>query len=428
LISEKVTLESDFWSKVYTWSSNYTFACILDGNNYKIPFGKAFKKIAAFGNHELIWPENQFFSSFPAAQKGKEVFGFLGYDLKNEIEPLSSKNLDFLQFPNACFFEAEIIIEEKEGKIEITAQHPQLIFQQILQSKPFLSAPLTGILFSKTIHKNEYIGGVETIQDLIREGLVYELNFCQFFETPQSFCGLSAFVQLKESIPMPFSAWFKGNGFEIASASPERFLRKDGSKLLSQPMKGTAKRGKTAVEDLAQREALFTSEKELAENLMIVDLVRNDLARVSNPGTTKVDELFGIYPFPTVFQMVSTVSSELKNSNTYIDALLSAFPMGSMTGAPKIEVMKQLEDLEARKRGAFSGALGYITATEGFDFNVLIRSLFINHNTKRAGFAVGSAITIDSNAEQEWLECQIKVAGILRIFGLEWEGMLDVNN
>ena len=222
---------------------------------------------------------------------------------------------------------------------------------------------------------------------------------------------------------MPFSGWFKAHEFEITCASPERFLRKDGSKLLSQPMKGTAKRGKTEEEDLANRQELLTSEKERAENLMIVDLVRNDLAKVSEPGSTKVDELFGIYPFPTVFQMVSTVSSELKDGNTFVDALLSAFPMGSMTGAPKIEVMKQVDKLEARKRGAFSGALGYVKANEDFDFNVLIRSLFINHNTNRAGFAVGSAITIDSDAEEEWLECSNKVTGILKVFGLEWEGL-----
>ena len=423
MTSENFPIESDFWSRVYSWSSNYAFACVLDGNEHEIPFGNAFKKIAAFGTNELKWDENQFFSSIAEIQKGKNIFGYLGYDLKNEIEPLCSNNPDFLGFPNAFFFEADIIIEEKEGQIEIIGKDPQCIFQDILLSKPFSPVVFNGISFSKTIHKSEYMVAIETIKDLISNGMVYEVNFCQFFETAQSFCGLSAFVQLKEILPMPFSGWFKGNEFEIASASPERFLRKDGLKLLSQPMKGTAKRGKNEEEDFAQRQALLASEKERAENLMIVDLVRNDLAKVSKPGSTKVDELFGIYPFPTVFQMVSTVSSTLKKENTWVDALLSTFPMGSMTGAPKIEVMNQLDKLEVRKRGAFSGALGYVNANEDFDFNVLIRSLFVNHKTKRAGFAVGSAITIDSDPEEEWMECRNKVAGILKIFDLVWEEM-----
>ena len=423
MTSENFPVEPDFWFKVYSWSFGHAFACILDGNEYEIPFGGTFKKIAAFGSSELKWAENNFFANFPSTQKGKNVFGYLGYDLKNETERLISDNIDFLEFPNAIFFEAEIIIEEKASQIEITGDNPQNILQEILSATPFSARSLKEISFIKTIHKSEYVKAVETIQGLIREGSVYEINFCQFFEAHQSFCGLSAFVELKETMPMPFSGWFKANEFEIASASPERFLKKDGSKLVSQPMKGTAKRGKNETEDMAQKHFLVNSEKERAENLMIVDLVRNDLAKVSKPGSTKVDELFGIYPFPTVFQMVSTVSSELKDDNTWADALLSAFPMGSMTGAPKIEVLKQLEMLETRKRGPFSGALGYITAREDFDFNVLIRSVFINHKTNKAGFAVGSAITIDSDAEEEWTECSNKVAGILNIFGLEWNLM-----
>ncbi len=421
MISKKFPIEPDFWYRVYTWSSQHNFACILDGNRHEIPFGNAFGKIAAFGKTELEWTEDQFFDSFSQNQIGKNIFGYLGYDLKNEIEPISSKGIDYLKFPDAIFFEADVILEEKDGHIEIKGNNPFQIFNEIQSTKPFSPESLSGISFSKTINQSHYFEAIETIKDLISNGMVYELNYCQFFESAQEFCGLSAFVQLKESLPMPFSGWFKGNEFEIASASPERFLKKTGPKLLSQPMKGTAKRGKTAEEDQAQKLGLLASEKERAENLMIVDLVRNDLAKVSKPGSTKVEELFGIYPFPTVFQMVSTVSSYLKDENNWVDALISAFPMGSMTGAPKIEVMKKIEGLEARKRGAFSGALGYVTKDQDFDFNVLIRTLFINHKLKRSGFAVGSAITIDSNPEEEWLECRNKVAGILKIFDLNWE-------
>ncbi len=421
MISKKFPIEPDFWLRVYSWSSNYNFACILDGNGHDIPFGQAFGKIAAFGKREHEWKEGEFFDCFAENQKGTSIFGYLGYDLKNEIEPLSSSRIDNLKFPNAIFFEADVILEEKDGHFEIKGDNPDKILNEILSFKPFSPKSLSGISFSKTINQIQYSEAIKFIKNLISNGMVYELNYCQFFESAQDFCGLSAFVQLKESLPMPFSGWFKGNEFEIASASPERFLKKTGSKLLSQPMKGTAKRGKTEEEDLAQKAGLLASEKERAENLMIVDLVRNDLAKVSKPGSTKVDELFGIYPFPTVFQMVSTVSSELRDGNTWVDALISAFPMGSMTGAPKIEVMKQIEGLETRKRGAFSGALGYVAKDQDFDFNVLIRSLFINHKLKRAGFAVGSAITIDSDSNEEWLECRNKASGVLKIFGIEWE-------
>jgi para-aminobenzoate synthetase component 1 len=220
---------------------------------------------------------------------------------------------------------------------------------------------------------------------------------------------------------MPFSGWFKGNQFEIASASPERYLKKEGSSLVSQPIKGTIRRGANPEEDERLKHQLRNSEKERAENMMIVDLVRNDLAKVSVTGSTTVEEMFGIYPFPKVFQMISTVTSVLKPDLTMLDPILSSFPMGSMTGAPKIEVMKQIANLEPFKRGAFSGALGYFGPEETFDFNVLIRSLFINHQIKQSGFAVGSAITIDSVGQEEWEECKLKAAALLALCGSTWE-------
>jgi len=421
LITRQFQSSSEFWKKLYSWANEYPFACVLDGNGFEVPFGSSFKKIAAVGSKEHKWADGRFFSSFSEIQKEKSVFGFLSYDLKNETEKLYSENPDPLQFPQALFFEPSAIIEEKNGEIEITASDPDLVFDQILNQKAFIPKLLDNISFSNAITKAEYFKSIESIKNLISDGLIYEINYCQFFESGQAFCGLSAFVTLKEIMPMPFSGWFKGKEFEIASASPERFLKKTSSKLLSQPMKGTAKRGLNSKEDQKQIESLLNSEKERAENLMIVDLVRNDLARVSDPGSTKVEELFGIYPFPTVFQMVSTVSSQLRKNKNWLDAISGSFPMGSMTGAPKIEVMKQIESLEIRKRGAFSGAMGHVNANEDFDFNVLIRSVFINHKVQKAGFGVGSAITIDSDADEEWQECKNKAGGLLKIFNNTWE-------
>ena len=423
--NQQFPISPGFWLKAYTWTKQFPFACILNGNEYSIPFGGAFGKIVAIGSHELEWTNGRFFEKFSSLKLNRSVFGYLGYDLKNEIEALKSGNPNPLLFPNAVLFEAETLVEEKDGSIYITAPDPEAIYDQIIHCSDFKPENLLGVSFSKTIEKESYLEKINSIKDLIVQGLVYELNFCQFFESNDSFCGLSAYINLLEAFPMPFSGWFKANEFEISSASPERFLKKEGPRLISQPMKGTAKRGKTELEDLENIRFLKNSEKEKAENLMIVDLVRNDLARVSVAGTTKVEELFGIYKFPTVFQMISTVISQLKPELNWVDVLKSTFPMGSMTGAPKIEVMNQIENLENRKRGAFSGGLGFIDNQGDFDFNVLIRSFFINHKIRKAGFSVGSAITIDSDPEMEWEECSHKVGALLQIFGTSWEKVIS---
>jgi para-aminobenzoate synthetase component 1 len=261
------------------------------------------------------------------------------------------------------------------------------------------------------------------VQNQIREGNVYELNLCQFFTADAAPDGRSFYQRLNGKSPMPFSGWLKAGALEIASASPERYLKKTGRQLVSQPIKGTRPRGSSEAEDLELKNDLATSEKERAENMMIVDLVRNDLARVSETGSTGVPEIFGIYGFPTVFQMISTVTSTLQEGLDACDALDSSFPMGSMTGAPKSEVLQWIQTLEPFRRGGFSGALGFFGPEGDFDFNVLIRSLFINHTENKCGFAVGSAITIDSVPEQEWDECRTKAASILEICKTDWESI-----
>ena len=193
--------------------------------------------------------------------------------------------------------------------------------------------------------------------------------------------------------------------------------------MISQPIKGTAKRGKTPEEDALSKAALLQSEKERAENLMIVDLERNDLSSVSQIGSVCVEELFGIYAYPSVFQMISTVVSELTSDFSNSDAIQAAFPMGSMTGAPKKEVIKRIAALESRSRGPFSGCMGYADAGGNFDFNVLIRSVFTDHKAGKTFFGVGSAITIDALPLPEWEECRMKADRILEVFGENWVDM-----
>ena len=206
-------------------------------------------------------------------------------------------------------------------------------------------------------------------------------------------------------------------------ASPERFIKKEDKKLTSQPIKGTIRRGKSPEEDELLRDQLRNSEKERAENMMIVDLVRNDLARSCKPGSVVVEEMFGVYPFKYLFQMISTISGELREQVHFIDAIKNAFPMGSMTGAPKIKAMQLIEKYEVAKRGVFSGAVGYITPNGDFDFNVVIRSIFYNQLTSQLSFQAGSAITYDSIPEQEYDECMLKVKAILAILGLDEENL-----
>jgi para-aminobenzoate synthetase component 1 len=216
----------------------------------------------------------------------------------------------------------------------------------------------------------------------------------------------------------PFSAMFNWGDKYLMSASPERFLKKKGNKIISQPMKGTAPRSANPAEDSEYRERLRTSEKDRAENVMIVDLVRNDLARSCKPGSVQVDELFGIYTFPQVHQMVSVVSGELQNDMHPVDVIKHAFPMGSMTGAPKVMAMRLIEEMEESRRGMYAGSIGYFTPDMDFDFNVVIRSILYNDTTKYISIHSGGAIVFDSDPEEEYKECLIKVKGLRDIFEL----------
>ena len=168
-------------------------------------------------------------------------------------------------------------------------------------------------------------------------------------------------------------------------------------------------------EDRMNRSQLFHSEKDRSENVMVVDLVRNDLSRICREGSVTVDELYGVYPFPQVYQMISTVSGELQNDISFTEIIRATFPMGSMTGAPKRNVMKMIEEYEKTKRNIFSGALGYITPKGDFDFNVVIRSVMYNASLKYLSFQAGSGITFYSEAESEWEECLLKAEAIKNV-------------
>jgi para-aminobenzoate synthetase component 1 len=348
------------------------------------------------------------------------LFGYLSYDLKNEIEDLSSQNIDELALPLAQFVEPQIVIAIKGSKMEVIAideKMQPLAISAIIEQQ---SAIINEVYPSATIHhktsKESYFKSFEQFQQQIAYGNIYEVNYCIAFETEVNhFNYIGLYTALNKISKAPFSAYAKVNNTVIISASPERFLKKEGCKLISQPIKGTAKRGQNILDDEQQINNLRANAKERSENVMITDLVRNDLSKHAARNSVKVEELFGIYSFKQVHQMITTVTAKLDKETNYINAIKDAFPMGSMTGAPKIMAMKLIEQHEQMMRGLYSGALGYIDPNHNYDFNVLIRSVIINQTTNKAQFCVGSAITANANAEDEYQECLLKANALFKV-------------
>ncbi|MFC6999621.1 aminodeoxychorismate synthase component I [Rufibacter roseus] len=343
------------------------------------------------------------------------LLGFLTYDLKNSLENLTSQHPDNIGFPELAFFapEAYIHFEEETLTVYSEVDSPDSIIQAISSTTFSSSFPKNSLKTVARISREEYIQSVQKLQQHIVEGDVYEINFCQEFYAEQaSLDPVQVYFKLNEISPTPFSGFLKWHDKYLLCASPERFLKKENDLLISQPIKGTIRRGSTPEEDLANKATLASSEKERAENMMIVDLVRNDLNRVAAIGTVKVEEFFGLYGFQHVWQMISTITGKLSPEADAVQALQAAFPMGSMTGAPKIKALELIEKYEKTKRGLYSGSFGYFLPNGDFDFNVVIRSIQYNAATRYLNYEVGSAITYDSVPEQEYEECLLKAFAI----------------
>ncbi len=408
------------------WANQYGIFCFLDNHNYQLAPHSVECILAAGVKREFSAEPGTALSDLQKfiEEKPAWLFGHLGYDLKNEMENLSSSYKDFLKFPATYFFEPEIIIRltEKELIVESDAD-AKLIFQQLMATDAGAEKEINHIpyILQQRFSKNEYIETVGKLKNHILRGDCYEINFCQEFFAEDAFIDpVKVYHQLSALSPNPFSALYKLHDKFLICASPERFLRKEGNKILSQPIKGTSSRHlQDKKMDDESRVNLFTSDKDRSENVMVVDLVRNDLSRVCIEGSVQVDELYGIYSFPQVHQMISTVSGKLKKNISFKEIINAAFPMGSMTGAPKKRVMELIEQYERSRRGIFSGALGYITPESdlpagqaGFDFNVVIRSIMYNASEKYLSFMAGSGITFYSDAEKEYEECLLKAGAM----------------
>ncbi len=417
----KINNITEFKIKMLNWANQFGIFCLLDNQQYnfeqpafecllaagskkniELEYGTAFKQLAAFYKNE----------------KPQWLFGHLGYDLKNEIEKLQSKHIDGVGFADTQFFVPQIVLQLKNDTVEIFCdENAYVIFETIQHTA---AAPFDNdkpVKLQQRIAKNDYIATVKKLQEHILQGDCYEINFCQeFFAQNAAINPLLVYEKLIALSPNPFAALYKHNDQYCICASPERYLKKEGQKILSQPIKGTSRRNLLNVEaDLQNKNYLLQSQKEKSENVMVVDLVRNDLSKICAEGSVKVDELFGVYSFPQVHQMISTVSGTLPADVNWTDAVKATFPMGSMTGAPKKRVMELIEQYEQTKRGLFSGSIGYINPDGDFDFNVVIRSIFYNAASQYISFQTGSGITFYSDAEKEYEESMLKAEAMRKV-------------
>jgi para-aminobenzoate synthetase component 1 len=351
------------------------------------------------------------------------LFGYLSYDLKNEVEQLASNNDDGINADSLSFFIPKYVLLLKGNTLKVQSYESKEDCQQFLAYEQLSwEDKSNSVQLKQRDTKAKYLEKIGVIKKHIQRGDIYEVNYCQEFFSEQVLLNpQQVFRELNLNAKTPFASFLKLNDLNIMCASPERFIKKSGYKIISQPIKGTRKRGRDLVEDNTLIKELIESEKEISENVMIVDLVRNDLSITASKASVKVEELCGIYTFKKVHQMISTISSEVDDEINFSQILKSVFPMGSMTGVPKLRAMELIEQLEEFKRGIFAGAIGYITPNGDFDFNVVIRTILYNASTKYLSVAVGGAITIKSDANEEYEECLVKVRPIFEVLNFQFD-------
>ncbi len=416
-----------FKQQLLIWSQQFDEVVWLDSNDYDQKYASydAVLAVDAFTVFQTDYYDA--FNQFKEYQSSVDdwIFGYFSYDLKNDVEHLSSQNFDGLQFPELFFFQPKKLFFLKGDLLEV--HYLNVVADDIDNDLKSISAEtlfnnntasLKGeqIKIKLRIHKDEYFEKVNTMLTHIHRGDIYEANFCQeFYAENTTLNPLETYDKLNAISKPPFATFFRVYDKYLLSASPERYIKKEGLKITSQPIKGTAKRSKNKEEDAKLRQQLSEDEKERSENVMIVDLVRNDLSKTATKGSVKVEELCKVYTFDQVHQMISTVTSKVNESTHPVDVIKTTFPMGSMTGAPKISAMKIIEDLEATKRGLYSGAVGYFSPNDDFDFNVVIRSILYNATNKYVSYSVGGAITAKSDPLKEYEECLVKAKAMREV-------------
>ena len=384
--------------------------------NYDLLAGVGMNDIL-ISNHDSFRKLNSFH-----CQKGDWLFGYLSYDLKNEIEELSSDNIDNFNADNLSFFIPEYVLVLNNDQLEIQTYHSKDSCDEFVKAFNFSDIPFNSleINLNRRENKSSYLRKIRKVKEHIQKGDIYEMNYCQeFYANGIELSPQAVFLELNGQMQTPFSSFLRLNDQYVLSASPERFLRKESTYILSQPIKGTKKRGADIIEDNYLINKLKVSQKDISENVMITDLVRNDLSIVAKKQSVKVEEFCKVYTFKKVHQMITSISAELETEINFADVLKAAFPMGSMTGAPKLKAMELIEDLEETKRGVFSGAVGYVTPNADFDFNVVIRTILYNLADNYLSIGVGGAITIKSDPLDEYEECLIKAGPLFNVLNFK---------
>jgi len=419
------SLTEDLKARILIWAQQFDEIAWLDSNEYEQGYSSYQAMLAVDAFTAIKTDHHQAFEKLDEYQSLSNdwLFGYLTYDLKNDVELLHSGNFDGLNFPDLYFFQPKKVFLFSENEVELQylnmvdseleSDWVAIINTEISVEESTVESP---VKISLRTSKDNYFEQVDEMLRHIRRGDIYEMNFCQeFFSENVTIDALKTFRHLNDISKPPFATFLKLDEQYILSASPERYLKKAGNTVISQPIKGTAKRLLDPSEDQKMIDQLRNDPKERSENIMITDLVRNDLSRFANKGSVVVEELCKVYSFEQVHQLISTVRCEVADDLSSVEMIKNTFPMGSMTGAPKFSAMKIIEELEVTKRGVYSGAVGYFAPNGDFDFNVIIRSILYNASAKYVSFSVGGAITAKSIPENEYEECLIKAKAMREV-------------
>lgn len=421
-ITKDIAAFPNFTNQLLSWANQFREVVLLDSNSYHQKYSSYDVVVAVDAFTSLQTDCSNAFQDLQQYQSQTKdwLFGYLSYDLKNDIEELHSDNFDGLAFPDLFFFQPKKLFLIKGNQLEmqylrLCDDEMEADFEEILSTTSITHHP-TPITINQRISKENYLLKVSKMLEHIQRGDIYEANFCmEFYAENAKMDPLEMYHKLNAISEAPFAVYFKNAAHYLLSASPERYLRKEGLKVISQPIKGTAKRSFDLEQDEQFISDLAQNEKERSENIMIVDLVRNDLSHTATKGSVAVEELCEVYTFKQVHQMISTIVSEVENTTSPVEIIRTTFPMGSMTGAPKISAMQIIETLEETKRGLYSGAVGYFTPNGDFDFNVVIRSILYNAKNEYLSFSVGSAVTSKAIPENEYEECLLKAKAMFEV-------------
>lgn len=404
------------------WIESFGIFCFMDSHEYQNIAGN-YDFIAAAGSNCCWYNGSHDALSLQEYLESKQDWLFGHFNFEWQHTELGFQNIkpDASGFESVNLFQPLHIIYCKGDIITITSltEEPDKLYQLIHQFPDALNQPgvKNDIRLQAAVSREEYIKHVEALRYHIHRGDCYEINYCiEFYSLKNTIDAVTIYNKLSEFSPAPMSCLYRNEDAWLICSSPERFISKKDDLVFSQPIKGTIQRNATDFfQDERLKQELKNSNKDQVENVMIVDLVRNDLSRFCEAGSVKVQELFGVYSFAQVHQMISTIVGKADKEISFQDVMKACFPMGSMTGAPKRKVLELIHQYESGSRGIFSGTIGYISPENNFDWNVVIRSIMYNKTSGYLGYKVGSGITFQSNPEQEYEECMLKAYALQKV-------------